>query len=67
MNEIGNIEKSILSTIDLEKGPDNIQTNLAIKLNIFKIFALNVRETDILSQLLKLYGSRIRSPLRNPV
>jgi hypothetical protein len=43
MNEIDYIEKSILSNIDLEKGPDNIQINLAIKLNIFKIFSLNVR------------------------
>jgi len=43
MNEIGYIEKLILSNIDLQKGPDNIQINLAIKLNIFKIFSLNVR------------------------
>ncbi|CAF4380276.1 unnamed protein product, partial [Adineta steineri] len=40
MNEISHIAKSILSNIDLEKGPDNIQINLAIKLNIFKIFLL---------------------------
>jgi hypothetical protein len=44
MNEIGNIEKFVLSKIDLEKGPDNIQINLAIKLNIFKIFSLKVRQ-----------------------
>ncbi len=44
MNEIDNIEKLILSNIDLQTGPDNIQTNLAIKLNIFKIFSLNVRK-----------------------
>ena len=44
MNEIGNTEKLILSKIDLEKGPDNIQINLAIKLNIFKIFSLKVRK-----------------------
>jgi hypothetical protein len=42
--EIENIEKLILSNIDLQKGPDNIQINLAIQLNIFKIFSLNVRE-----------------------
>lgn len=44
MNEIDYIEKSILSKIDLEKGPDNIQMNLAMKLNIYKIFSLKVRE-----------------------
>jgi hypothetical protein len=43
MNEISNIGKLILSTISLEKGPDNIQINLAMKLNIFQIFSLNVR------------------------
>jgi len=43
MNEINTIEKLILSNIDLQKGPDNLQINLAIKLNIFKIFSLNVR------------------------
>ncbi|CAF4265031.1 unnamed protein product, partial [Adineta steineri] len=46
MNEISHIEKSILSNIDLEKGPDNIQINLAIKLNIFKIFLLQESDTS---------------------
>jgi hypothetical protein len=46
MNQIGNIEKLILSNIDLQKGPDNLQTNLAMKLNVFKIFSLNVRRSN---------------------
>ncbi|CAF4032087.1 unnamed protein product, partial [Adineta steineri] len=46
MNEISHIAKSILSNIDLEKGPDNIQINLAIKLNIFKIFLLQESDTS---------------------
>ena len=41
-SEISQIEKHILSNIDLEKGPDNMQMNLAVKLNIFKLFSLQV-------------------------
>ncbi|CAF3637003.1 unnamed protein product [Rotaria socialis] len=44
MYEINRIEKSILANIDLEKGPDNLQINLAMKLNLYKIFALH--DTD---------------------
>ncbi|CAF4588698.1 unnamed protein product, partial [Rotaria sp. Silwood2] len=46
MDEVNNIEKSILANIDLEKGPDNMQINLAMKLNIFKIFALHETNTS---------------------
>jgi hypothetical protein len=55
MNEIGNMEKLILSNIDLEKGPDNIQINLAIKLNIFKLFSLNVRKFNRLIKNMHLH------------
>ncbi|CAM4797005.1 unnamed protein product [Rotaria magnacalcarata] len=44
MHEINRIEKSILANIDLEKGPDNLQINLAMKLNLYKIFVLH--DTD---------------------
>ena len=47
MNEIRNIEKFILTNIDIQKGPDNLQINLAIKLNVFKMFALNVRQSFV--------------------
>ncbi|CAF3960709.1 unnamed protein product, partial [Rotaria sordida] len=46
MDEINNIEKLILENIDLEKGPDNMQINLAMKLNIFKIFALHENDNS---------------------
>lgn len=36
-----NIERIILSNIDLQRGPDRMQIHLAIELNLFKIFANN--------------------------
>ncbi|UJR08114.1 hypothetical protein I4U23_012391 [Adineta vaga] len=54
INEISQIEKFILSNIDLEKGPDNLQINLAIKLNIFKIFSLKKNDTSkLISEMIQ--------------
>ena len=39
--EIDQIEKLILANIDLSRGPDDSQINLAVKLNIFKMFSLD--------------------------
>ncbi|CAF1184286.1 unnamed protein product [Rotaria sp. Silwood1] len=46
MDEINYIEKLILANIDLEKGPDNMQINLAMKLNIYKIFVLHENDNS---------------------
>ncbi|CAF1560592.1 unnamed protein product [Rotaria sp. Silwood1] len=46
MDEINYIEKLILANIDLEQGPDNMQINLAMKLNIYKIFVLHENDNS---------------------
>lgn len=40
-----------MANIDLEKGPDYIQINLAMKLNIFKIFSLQVMKKKYFSNI----------------
>ncbi|CAF0988647.1 unnamed protein product [Adineta ricciae] len=53
-SEISQIEKYILSNIDLEKGPDNMQMNLAIKLNIFKLFSLQKSDSSkLISEMIQ--------------
>ena len=47
MNELNNIEKSILANIDWEKGSDNIQINLAMKLNLFKREKISIEQYKI--------------------
>ena len=42
---LNSIERSILSNIDLNQGPDRIQIHLAIQLNLFKIFVLNLKDS----------------------
>ena len=49
--QIARLEKVLLAPIDLHEGPDPMQIQLAMKLNLFKVFSLQVTSSNGVTQL----------------